>query len=155
MILILFLAGIILLLIEIYLTPGSTLFGLLGVGAIIWADFVAFKVLDEPWNWLFALFSLLITIAFTILLFRILSSKNFSVQSEINSKVNVLDENLFQIGELGKTITVLRPNGRAMFGDQIVEVYSTGDYIEDEQEIIIVKRTSDKIFVKPINTQES
>ena len=152
LILFLFLAGIILLLVEIYLTPGATIFGLSGIVAIIVADFYAFSRLDEPWNWLFVLASIFVTIGFLYLLFKILQTKNFSV-SEITSKVNVLDAVLFQVGDVGRTITTLRPNGRAIFDGETTEVYSTGEYIDDEVPIEIVKRTSDKLFVKQIKQQ--
>ena len=151
LIIILFVVGIVLLLIEIYLTPGATIFGLIGIVAIIVADFYAVSRLESPWNWLFVVGSLVLTVGFLYLLFRVLQSKNFSVHSEIKSRVNVLDPVHFQVGEEGKTITVLRPNGRAIFGDQITEVYSMGEYIEDETPVKIIKRTADKLFVQQIN----
>lgn len=147
---ILFSVGMVLLLIEVYLTPGATIFGLIGIIAIIVADFYAVSKLASPWNWLFVMGSLIITVGFLYLLFRVLQSKNFSVQSEIKSKVNLLDPVHFQEGEIGKTITALRPNGRAVFDDQIAEVFSTGEYIDDNTPVKIIKRTADKLFVKPI-----
>lgn len=152
LIVLLFAVGIILLLIEIYLTPGATIFGLIGIVAIIAADFYAVSRLESPWNWLFVIGSLVVTVGFLYLLFRVLQTKNFSVQSEITAKVNELDPVHFQVGEEGRTITVLRPNGRAIFGDLVTEVYSVGEYIDDETPVKIIKRTADKLFVQQIHS---
>ena len=152
LIVLLFTVGIILLLIEIYLTPGATIFGLIGIVAIIAADFYAVSRLESPWNWLFVIGSLVVTVGFLYLLFRVLQTKNFSVQSEITAKVNELDPVHFQVGEEGRTITVLRPNGRAIFGDLVTEVYSVGEYIDDETPVKIIKRTADKLFVQQIHS---
>lgn len=150
MILTLIAVGLILLLVEIYFTPGSSIFGVLGLIAIVWANVLAFKTMPVAVGWTIFLVSLIITVLFIILLIRMLSSKNFVVETEIKDKVNVIDEENFQIGEQGVTITTLRPNGRAMFNDEIYEVYSHGNYIEVDKNIAISKITSDKIFVKPV-----
>ena len=63
------------------------------------------------------------------------------------------DENLshFNIGDHGKTLTNLRPEGKAIFAnDERVTVYSLADFIEKDTAVEIVKKEHNKIFVKPI-----
>ncbi len=146
----LIIVGLMLLLVEVYFTPGTSISGILGILAIIWANILAFQNLPSPIAWITLIVSFIITVLFLILLFRMLSSKNFVVKKEIKSKVNVIDEKNFSVGERGRTTTSLRPNGRAIFKDSIYEVFSQGNYIEVDQEIEITKITTDKIFVKSI-----
>ena len=68
----------------------------------------------------------------------------------IGGKVNVLEKDVVEIGAKGRTITYLRPNGKALFGKKKLEVYSLGEYIEKDTSIEVIKVSSSKIFVKPI-----
>lgn len=149
-IIILIVVGLLLLMVEVYFTPGSSIFGILGLACIILANVMAFKNL-QPWmGWLIFAISLSITLLFLFLLLRMLSSKNFVVNTEIKDKVNVIDQLTFHVGDKGHTLTTLRPNGRAEFNDEIVEVFSNGTYIDDNIEIEITRITPDKIFVKQL-----
>jgi len=143
--------GIVLLLIEIYLTPGATIFGIIGLGFFLAADFFAIKALDNPWSWLFVLGSTVLLVLLLYSAFKVLNSKKVSLQSSITSKVNVLADDIAEVGEQGKTITDLRPNGRALFTDRKLEVFSLGDFVKSGTDVEVVKVTSEKIFVKPTN----
>ena len=72
------------------------------------------------------------------------------MQGEIDSKVNVI-ENTGEIekGMTGMTCTALRPEGKALFNNKRVVVYSPGEFVDQDTEVIVTKITSDKIFVKP------
>jgi len=142
--------GLVLLMVEVYFTPGSTIFGILGLACIIIANVMAFDGLDSWMAWTIFIISALITALFLILLIRMLSSKNFVVNKEIKDKVNVIDETKFEVGDKGITLTTLRPNGRAEFNNEIIEVFSNGTYIDDNTDIEITKVTTDKLFVKTI-----
>lgn len=146
----LFLCGILLLFIEIFLTPGSTAFGAIGLILIFASCFFSFQELPPPFNWLFLISASVIVCLFIYAFYNILKSKKFSVQSEITAKVNVLDENRFLVGEKGITLTALRPNGRAEFNNEIVDVFAEVGYIEENVNIEITERTNDRIYVKQI-----
>lgn len=146
----LLLSGIFLLFIEIFLTPGSTAFGVIGLFLILASCFVSFEHLEAPYNWLFLIVALVIVCVFLYAFYNILKSKKFSVQSEITAKVNVLAENRFLVGEKGITLTALRPNGRAEFNGEIVDVFAEVGYIEENEHIEVTERTNDRIYVKQI-----
>jgi len=142
--------GLLLLLVEVYFTPGASIFGIIGIVCIVAANVLAFRELPLAVGWAVFFVSLIITVLFLVLLFRMLSSKNFVVNSELTDKVNVIDEQKFVVGQKGTTMTVLRPNGRAIFHDEIYEVYSQGSYIDENIPVEITRITSDKLFVKPL-----
>jgi len=74
------------------------------------------------------------------------------MKGEITSRVNELQKGLYNIGDKGITASELRPNGKAMFSENKIDVYSTGDYIERGTPVEIIKITNDKIFVQPLKS---
>ncbi len=146
----LFAIGLLFLFIEIYFTPGATIFGIIGLLTIVVANVIAFNTINQRWAWVFLMVSFFFTLLFLFLLFRMLSSKQFSVQSTIEDKVNEIPEGRYKVGEQGMSVTALRPEGNARFGNLLTSVYSSGDYIEPDVPIEITSITINKIFVKPI-----
>jgi membrane-bound serine protease (ClpP class) len=69
------------------------------------------------------------------------------LETEIDSKVNVFD-NKITVGMEGKTISRLAPSGKAIFEGITEEVFSKNDFIDENQEVIIVKIEGSKIIVK-------
>lgn len=51
------------------------------------------------------------------------------------------------LGIKGKTLTNLRPSGRALFGEEIVDVVTEGGFIEKDRNIKVVKVEGNKIIV--------
>ena len=147
----LLLVGLIFLAVEIYMTPGATLFGMIGLAFFLASDWYAIQNFDSPWNWIYVVGSTALLIYLTFMALKALQSKKVALQSAITSKVNVLEEDIAEIGQVGETITDLRPNGRALFGEKKLEVFSLGDFISSGEAVQITKITSDKIFVKTTN----
>ncbi len=76
--------------------------------------------------------------------------------TNVDGKVNVDDFSAYAIGDKGKAITALRPEGKAIIypannitNDQRITVYSIGDFIDEKTAIKIIKIEHNKIFVKP------
>ena len=74
------------------------------------------------------------------------------MKAEITGKVNELEQHLYKIGDKGTTVSELRPNGKAIFNGERIDVYSTGEYIARNTEVEIIKITHDKIFIKPVKS---
>ena len=55
------------------------------------------------------------------------------------------------IGDEGKTISTLRPIGKAEFNNKQFEVKTSGDYLDTGTPIRITKIHSNQIIVEPIN----
>jgi membrane-bound ClpP family serine protease len=74
------------------------------------------------------------------------SWERFSLKETNVSKVNEVS---LQIGDLGVTLSSLKPYGKALFGDSEVEVRSNGEFLEENTNVIIVNIESSRIFVNP------
>ena len=58
---------------------------------------------------------------------------------DLNKNLNDINyEELFKIGQKGKTSSRLNPIGKAIFDDKVVEVKSYSDFVDSNQEIEIV-----------------
>jgi membrane-bound serine protease (ClpP class) len=162
--LILFMLGVILLLIEIFIIPG---FGIIGVSGIILIllslvltrqDFV---IPEFTWQWdlfrknlLFASLSLvgsliLIGVLMVILphsqLFGRLVLKNTSPAMK---KIEESEEEEINNGAQAVALTNLRPVGKADFNGRVLIVQTDGEYIEKDSKLIVIRREGLRLVVK-------
>jgi membrane-bound serine protease (ClpP class) len=56
------------------------------------------------------------------------------------------------VGAQGEAITLLRPAGRARFGDELVDVVSQGEYIKAGSKIRVVQRHGNRIVVARVES---
>ena len=74
--------------------------------------------------------------------------KRFSLKEESDSKVNQVDNGAVHVGATGTTISRLAPAGKAIIGNEIVEVHSEGVFIEENQPIVVTDIEGYRILVK-------
>lgn len=95
----------------------------------------------------------LIATAITILvgiyfLLRSRTWKKLMLNTQIDSKVNEVNEAKIKVGSEGVTVSRLAPGGKANFDGEIAEVFSSHEFIDENQEIIVLKIEGNKITVK-------
>jgi membrane-bound serine protease (ClpP class) len=56
----------------------------------------------------------------------------------------------YLLGQTGRTSTVLRPTGRAWFGDELVDVIADGTFIEKDAMIEVVEVHGSRVVVKRV-----
>lgn len=149
LIIVFLLAGLLLMLLEILVVPGATVFGVLGfvlMGVSIWQAYAAH---GTPEGHYFLFGAILFTI---LLLYFSLKSKTWRkamLGSEVKSKVNVIDVDKVKPGDEGKTISRLVPAGKAIINEDYYEVHSLGEFIEPEVPIEVIRVEFSRIIVKP------
>ncbi|MEL7006458.1 MAG: NfeD family protein, partial [Bacteroidota bacterium] len=147
--------GILLVVAEVIIVPGTTLVGILGLLAIGLGIYLSFEYFEPSTSWWILGGSLL---AFGVTVFYGFKSKTwerFSLSGAIESKVNEGLTTSLKAGDVGVAISALRPVGKAEFENKEYEVKSFGEYIEDGTEIVIVKIEINNIFVEASKNQES
>jgi len=149
------LAGLFLLVVEFYLIPGTTIVGILGGVVIIAGIYLAFANYGPTAGLITFLVSGVLAIALLVMGYRALTSEKYAVHHAISGKVNVLEQNVVKKGDRGKTFSHLRPNGKAVINGKRLEVWSVGDFIDDEVAVEVTKITGNKIYVKPVPQAES
>lgn len=144
--------GILLLLLEIIFVPGTTVVGiggfiLLGIGI-----YLAYSSISTIAGHTSLASSILVVFLALVVLLKGQTWKRVALDDQLQGKgVEALDSSL-EIGVEGKTISRLNPVGKAVFNDSIVEVSTTGEFVDEEEKVTITKIEGNKIRVKPIKT---
>jgi membrane-bound serine protease (ClpP class) len=163
-----FVVGIVLLLIEIFVIPG---FGVAGIAGIILTiggltlamlrnvnfDFSIVSTDEIGRSFLMVVVAmiapLILLVAFGKQLFnspffeRLAPKENLSSQKGFSVKENSLQH---LVGQTGKTITDLRPAGKALFENARHEVISEGDFISSGTDVVVLRIQGNYLVVKAV-----
>ncbi len=152
LILLIIVIGIIFIFVEFFFIPGFSIFSILGGVVACFGIYLAYSNYGQTTgNWILTC-SVIATGAVLYWGYKRMQSKKWALKTEITSKVNNENISDYQPGDIGKTITNLRPEGKAVFkGDERITVYSVGEFIDKNTEIQIARIEHNKIFVKPVN----
>lgn len=150
-ILLLILLGVIMLLLEFAVIPGSAIFGIGGMVLFGYSVYLAFARYGT-WAGVVTVIILITLIPLVFLRFlRSKTGKKMQLGSTITGKVNVLETEKFHVGDHGKAISRLAPIGKVEFNNTIVEGKSTGEFIDDGATVEIVSVMNNQLIVKQIN----
>ena len=144
------LLGLVLVFLEIFLIPGTTLFGIVGGVALVIGVLLVYSTYGSKWGNITALTTGVAVIISVVVGFKVIQSNKLAMKAEITGKVNEIEKNLYNIGDKGIAVSELRPNGKGMFNGNKIDIYSNGEYIQRDTAVEIIKITNDKIFVKTI-----
>lgn len=152
-----FLAGLLLIAMEIFVVPGAGIFGVAGVilffGSIFWmlgADIQALYILAG---------GLIVAIVLLYIigkrfpkshLFDRIMLKNRSTEEKGYTSQEDKSEYLFQ---KGVAITPLRPAGTIRIGQKRVDAVSSGSYIDRDEAVRVIQVEGTRVVVEPVPNQ--
>jgi membrane-bound ClpP family serine protease len=143
--------GLLFLVLEILVVPGTTvvgIFGLVLMGVGIWE---AYNIFGATTGHLVVAGSLVITVIAIALSLRSKTWKRAMLSTEIKGKTNLINQEKVKPGDTGKAVSRLVPMGKALINDEYFEVRSMGQYVDQGTEIEVIKIENNKIFVKQKN----
>ncbi|HYK72104.1 MAG TPA: nodulation protein NfeD [Pseudoneobacillus sp.] len=150
---ILFVLGIILVFLELFV-PGGII-GVIGFGAIIGSLFLASDNVIHMG--ISIVIALLVSIIASIFMIKVLGRKmSFFKKIILTDSTNteqgyVSNVNRVELlGEIGITLTQLRPAGKIMVKDEIVDAVSEGAFIQKDKQIKVIKVEGPRIVVREI-----
>ncbi|MBB6481034.1 NfeD family protein [Spirochaeta isovalerica] len=165
--LLLFLAGVVLLLVEIFIIPGFGVTGISGIILILLSLVLSrqdFVVPEFVWQWdlfrknlLYVSLSLVGALALIgVLMIMLPQSRLFSrlvLKSDGDGGSDDAVESAGEVksnrlGEKGTALTDLRPVGKADFSGEILIVQTDGEYIEKGSEVIVIKKEGLRLVVR-------
>ena len=164
----LFVTGCICLLTEIFVLPGFIIFGLGGGGLILTSIILGSQTFLFPQNeYQFAqLQGSLYALAFAVcgligtiwvlnhwlprapVLQHVFLSPPEGEEAEIISRREMLVDLDNLVGQLGLTTTPLSPAGKARFGNHLVDVISTGDFIARDSQVVVAEVHGNRVVVR-------
>ena len=139
--------GLLLVVTEVFLVPGSTFVGVIGLLVVGVGIYYAFESYGFTTGAGVLVGSGVIISVLTYIGLKRMSNSKFTVKSSIDGKVNEFDYSHINIGDEGVTLTALRPEGKAIINEERVTVYSKSFYIDTETAIVVVGIKNNKIFV--------
>jgi len=178
----LFVVGILLLLVEIFVLPGFGIAGILGIICIM-AGLFGMLIKnppnrlpwpDGPANWnsfmdgLMGLsFGLLGFVALASILTKYLPKLQFlsglilvpaiakqGTEMEISmTRSHKLETSGVDVGDIGQVVSTLRPTGKARFGDAIVDVVAKAEFLDKGSQVEIIKIHGNRVVVKAVKEQ--
>jgi len=146
----LIIAGFLLILLDLFVFPGTSVLGISGIGALVWGVVRMFLDFGNLAGWI-ALLSILLVCASIVLLFvRKKSWKKMILNDNLEGRVNEVNEQKVKVGDEGKATSRLVPVGQATFEGEIVEVHSLDGFTDQKTPIKVVKIENNKIFVTAV-----
>lgn len=178
--LILFLAGVGLFAVEIFVLPGFGITGISGlvlIGLSLILSMQDFIIPDVPWKWdLFyrnllivasgliaglAGVGVLILTAPKLRMFDRLTLKTFIRGTAGGPETSGKEEEAFEevpasmAGKRGLAVSILRPSGKAEFGGVVYSVEAEGEFVAQGTRVEVVRVRGNRIIVKPVGTKGS
>lgn len=149
----LFIVGIILMLVEAFVTPGFGFAGIAGLGALVVSIIIASASVEQ------AIISLIIaffgTVVLLVISFRFLKTRRMwnrlilRVRQEKSEGYVAPEEKLTELfGAEGVTLTPLRPAGSAEINGMRIDVVSEGGFIPTETKVQVVKVEGTRVVVR-------
>jgi membrane-bound serine protease (ClpP class) len=155
--LILFLIGLILLLIEIFVVPG---FGITGVSGILAVGFSIIFVFGGIYSALYAIAKIIsYSLVFMLGIYfwgpKLSLFERFILKDEINADQGfvALEKGIFDhlTGLEGVAVSPCRPGGKVKIGDERFDVISDGEYIEKGARVSVRKVEGSRIVVRQLS----
>lgn len=160
---IMFVVGLVLLIIEIFVLPGFGIFGVMGIILMIASLFLGL-IADFPlvdWNMLsFAIIQLASAFVLGAIVIYILLKflpktqiwNKLVLQTNIDAKSGYVSTIQAKelIGKKGKALTDLRPSGTVLIDNKRIDVVTAGEYIERGNKIIVISEEGSKVVVEKI-----
>lgn len=140
--------GLLFIVLEILVIPGQGVFGILGLvvmGIGIWQTYQSYGATTGH---IVLASSFVISVVSLVLSLRSKTWRKMMLKSEVDGKVNVIDNQKIKVGDVGKTVSRLAPAGKALFSNEFYEVHTHGDFIDPQKEIEIINIDHNKIIVK-------
>ncbi|MDX9891631.1 MAG: NfeD family protein [Bacteroidales bacterium] len=142
----LILIGVVALLLELFALPGAIV-GIIGSLFIIAGIVLSYIQYGAVAGNLTLLGTGLLIIVAVVLFLRSKTWKKMTLTTQIDGKMNIQPDSL-QVGMEGVSLSRLAPSGKAIINNEMVEVFSSLDFIDQNMPIVITKIEGSKIIVK-------
>ncbi len=149
--LLLFVLGIVLLLVEIFLIPGLSIAGIGCFISLAACSYLSFKFFGT----LVGIITLIIIVVVVPLLiyfiFKSKAVKPMMLETNIDGKMKNVEDDAIHTGDEGVTIGRLAPSGKAKINGITLEVRTTGTFVDPHTKIKVLKVEGNTVIIEPIN----
>ena len=152
LILILFTIGTLILLAEVFIIPGSTIVGLVGFAVQAYGYYLGYVFFGNTVGHIILATGICISAVIIWYSFKPGMWDKLALKDKLEGKLNHKELAKINIGDIGKTISALRPSGKAEFNEESLEVHSPTAYIGAGEKVRVTHITNNKIIVELLKT---
>ncbi len=149
-IIILLILGLVLILFEFLVLPGSNIAGIIGIVLLLAGIFLSYKNLGTPKAHYVLVVTFVVLIVTLVLALRSKTWQKISLNSTIDGKVENTETQFIKPGDTGKSLTRLAPIGKVEVNDRTFEGKSGHKFIDPNTPVMVVKIEGNQLIVKPI-----
>ncbi|MEW6755677.1 MAG: NfeD family protein [Candidatus Latescibacterota bacterium] len=143
--------GFLLVLLEVFVVPGFNIFGVIGFAVVCVGVVYAYAELGV-WP---AAAAAVLAAAGTVVVIRLLARARawhrLVLQSDVSRQSGydaATPGREALLGQLGETVSALRPAGRARFGTDVVDVVSEGGFIDRGEAVQVLRLAGNSVVVR-------
>ena len=147
LILMLIFLGVLFLLLEILVIPGTTFAGVVGFALLfvgIWQAYAS-KGTVEGHITLASTFA--VTVVSLYFSFKAGTWRKMALKTSVDGKMDQLEGIKIEAGDCGTAVSRLAPSGKALINNELVEVHTLGEFIDHETDITVLSVKENKIIV--------
>jgi len=146
----LIIAGLILFIIEVFLLPGISIAGIISAVCLLYANYYAFDTLGTVPGCITLAISAMGVIGITIWFMRSKTVDKLSLKKTIDYRPEPLKGLDLKSGDEAVALTRLALIGNAEFNGRIIEVRSTGDFIDQKSKIRVERILDGVVLVEKV-----
>lgn len=146
-------AGLILLLVEVFLIPGISIAGIASCCCFIYAVYYAFSAIGTAAGIITIVASAIGTTIATIWFMKSKTVDKLSLHKTIDYKPTPLNGLVLKVGDIGITTTRLTLIGNAEFKGHIIEVQSADGFIDEKTPVKVYRIADQIVYVKQTETK--
>lgn len=144
------LLAVLLMVVEVALIPGFGFAGVLGILLLLASVLYSFFTLGYLAGWITVIVAVVVCVSLFLWALYGKSLDRLALKKKIDSTVKENEVKNLKVGDKGVAKTRLALIGEAYFGGEIHEVKSETGFINENEEIEIVRISGDAIFVERI-----
>jgi membrane-bound ClpP family serine protease len=149
-ILILILIGLLMLILEVLVIPGSGVAGIIGFILIAVGIWLAYTREGVYAGHITLAVTLGVNLIGLILVLRSGTWKKAMLDTKIDSKAHRRSSADLKVGKKGTTVSRCAPMGKAAFDNKFYEVSAYTEFIDENTDVEIVKISGNKIYIKKL-----
>jgi len=145
------LLGLFLLILEFFVFPGVTFAGIGGFLFTAGGIYFVYVKYGVTYGNLALVATLAVAIVILVMSFRSNTWNRLMLNSNIEGKVETVEENNIKVGDEGLSVTRLNPIGKVKVNNEMVEGRCPGHFVSENTPVIVQKVFKTYIIVKPKN----
>ncbi len=149
----LILGGLVLLLVEVFLIPGTSIAGFASAACLLGANYYAFSVMGTQAGCITLVASLAGCVAATVWFMKSKTVDKLSLKKTLDYQIDPLEGLEIKVGDRGVSVTRLALIGNAEINGHIIEVRSADGFIDEKTPIYVARISEGSVMVSKLQEQ--